>query len=115
MSPAELLDFVSPEALDRVLDETGFSRRLPGVVFRSPDFLAFEYRQWLSRTWLFVGRACDLPNVGDAQIVLGLALFLVRSGARRIEALHNACRHRGHRLIDGPCKGLKQLVCLYHH
>ena len=66
MSTYDLHDFVSAETLERVLDVDCLPRRLPGVVFRSQDFLNFEYQRWLARTWLFVGRASDLPEVGDA-------------------------------------------------
>ena len=64
--PKCLSDFVSPEAVVRVLNPGAFGRRLPGIAFRSREFLELEYARWLNRTWLFVGRAADLPRVGDA-------------------------------------------------
>ena len=112
--PKCLSDFVSPEAIGRVLNRGAFGSRLPGVAFRSGEFLGLEYERWLNRTWLFVGRAADLPQVGDACAVPGLPYFLVRSELRRIQAFHNACRHRGHRLVAATREGMQHIVCPYH-
>ena len=60
-----LSDLVSRQDIERVISPNGTLHRLPGVAFRSEDFLALEFRQWLSRTWLFVGRGADIPNAGD--------------------------------------------------
>ena len=105
---------ITAEQLAAVTAPGEFGRRLPGVVFRDPEFLALEYERWLARTWLFVGRQADLPDPGDARTVPGLPMFLVRDGDGEIRAFHNACRHRGHRLISEPCSGLRQIVCPYH-
>ena len=112
--PKHLLDFVSREALDRILNPGAFGRRLPGVAFRSQEFLGLEYERWLNRTWLFVGRASDLPRVGDARNVPGLPFFLVRSEPERVLAFHNACRHRGHRLVAEVRQAMQHIVCPYH-
>ncbi len=109
-----LSDFVSTDAIDRVLDPGAFGRRLPGIAYRSPEFLALEYERWLNRTWLFVGRAADLPRVGDMRSVPGLPYFLVRSEPGRIRAFHNACRHRGHRLVAEDRHAAPHIVCPYH-
>ena len=109
-----LSDFVSPEVIDRVLNPGTFGRRLPGIAFRSRGFLELEYARWLDRTWLFVGRAADLPRVGDARSVPGLPYFLVRSGPECIRAFHNACRHRGHRLVATTREAMPHIVCPYH-
>ena len=110
-----LSDFVSPEAIDRILAPGTIGRRLPGAAFRSRGFLGLEYARWLNRTWLFVGRAADLPRIGDARSVPGLPYFLVRGEARRIRAFHNACRHRGHRLVTEARHAMPHIVCPYHH
>ena len=109
-----LSDFVSPEAVDRVLHPGAIGCRLPGIAFRSREFLGLEYERWLNRTWLFVGRASDLPRVGDARSVPGMPYFLVRSEAQRIRAFHNACRHRGHRLVAEARQAMQHIVCPYH-
>ena len=75
---ASLRDFVSDAALERVTKGNGTLHRLPGVVFKDPDFLRLEFRNWLGKTWLFVGRGADLPEAGDSNTVPGLPIFLVR-------------------------------------
>ena len=112
--PTRLSDFVSPGTVDRVLNPGAFGCRLPGIAFRSREFLALEYERWLNRTWLFVGRGADLPRVGDTQSVSGLPYFLVRSEPQRIRAFHNACRHRGHRLVADARGAMQHIVCPYH-
>ena len=112
---ARLTDYIPAEAVDRVLSTEAVQHRLPGRVFRDPGYLALELDGWIARTWLFVGRMADLPAVGDARTAPGLPIFVVKSAPDRVRAFHNACRHRGHRLIAEPCHRLKKIVCPYHH
>lgn len=111
---ASLTDFVSRHSIEKVTNPNGTLHRLPGVVFKDSGFLALEYRAWFAKTWLFVGRGADLPNPGDCTTVPGLPIFMVRDKAGGLRAFHNACRHRGHRLVEEPRCGLKRLVCPYH-
>ena len=103
-------DFVGPEALARVNGENGIASRLPTVAYTDPGFLALEYRRWLRRTWLLVGRGQDMPNPGDVAPVLGHPYFLARNGGGEIGAFHNVCRHRGHTLVEAPCNRRDTLV-----
>lgn len=107
-------DFVDSEALARVSGVNGLSSRLPTVAYKNDEFLALEYQRWLSRTWMFVGRAHELPHPGDVAPIPGHPYFLVRNGEGAINAFHNVCRHRGHRLVDGPCNKRNALICPYH-
>ncbi len=107
-------DFYGAEALARVRGDNGLASRPPTVAYRDTDYLTFEYDRWLSRTWLFVGRAHELPNPGDAKPVPGHAYFLIRNGDGAINCFHNVCRHRGHELIAGPCHNKDTVVCPYH-
>ncbi|MEM7223139.1 MAG: SRPBCC family protein [Pseudomonadota bacterium] len=109
-----LSDLVTREDIDRVTSPNGTLHRLPGVAFRSEEFLALEFRRWLSRTWLFVGRGADIPNPGDGTTVPGLPVFLVRGRDGKIRAFLNACRHRGHRILKEPCQAKRLFVCPYH-
>ena len=111
---ASLRDFVSDAALERVTNGNGTLHRLPGVVFKDPEFLRLEFQNWLGKTWLFVGRGADLPEAGDSNTAPGLPIFLVRGKDGRIRAFHNACRHRGHRLVAEKRRGLLRFVCPYH-
>ena len=107
-------DFVDGEALARVRGEGGLHSRLPSAAYTDGGFLALEYRRWLARTWLYVGRGHEIPEPGDVLPVPGHPYFLVRNKAGDVRAFQNACRHRGHALVDGPCRGLRLFTCPYH-
>ena len=62
-----------------------------------------------------VGRAHEIPKVGDAMPVPGHPIFLVRDHQENIRAFYNSCRHRGHELISGSCHAGALIVCPYHH
>ena len=107
--------FLSRAERDRVLGKDGLCRRLPRKVYSDPDFHALEYRAWLDRTWLMVGRAHDIPQPGEVMPVPGHPVFLVRDQEHNIRAFYNSCRHRGHELVSEPCNVGPSLVCPYHH
>lgn len=109
-----LADFFSEDQIGQVLNGNGKLRRLPGAAFRSADYHQFELNAWLAKTWLFVGRGADTPNPGDAKPVPGYPMFIVRDDDGVMRVFHNACRHRGHRLVTAKCEGLKRLTCPYH-
>ena len=62
-----------------------------------------------------MGRAHEIPEPGDAIPVPGHPIFLIRDTHGEIRAFYNACRHRGHELIDTACNKLNGIVCPYHH
>jgi phenylpropionate dioxygenase-like ring-hydroxylating dioxygenase large terminal subunit len=107
-------EFVDGGALARVRGEGGLNSRLPTSAYTDPGFLALEYQRWLARTWLYVGRGHELPAAGDVMPVPGHPFFLVRDKKGEVRAFQNACRHRGHALVDGPCRGLRLFTCPYH-
>ena len=109
-----LSDLVARRDIDRVKSPNGSLHRLPGIAFRSERFLALEFSQWLSKTWLFVGRGADIPQAGDGTPVPGLPVFLMRGRDGQVRAFLNACRHRGHRILKEPCQAKRMLVCPYH-
>jgi len=107
-------EFVDGEALARVRGEGGLHSRLPSAAYTDSGFLALEYQRWLARTWLYVGRGHEIPEPGDVMPVPGHPVFLVRNKMGEVRAFQNACRHRGHALVDGPCRGLRLFTCPYH-
>jgi choline monooxygenase len=111
---ADFADFVDGEALARVRGENGLFSRLPSAAYTDSGFLALEYQRWLARTWLYVGRGHEIPNPGDVVPVPGHPFILVRNKTGEVRAFQNACRHRGHALVDGPCRGLRLFTCPYH-
>ena len=94
----------------------GIAHGLPGDAYTSEGQLALEYRRVFARHWTFVGFAHDAPQPGDAYPaqVAGQPILVARGEDRRLRAFHNVCRHRGHVLLRGACRGAKSLVCPYH-
>jgi phenylpropionate dioxygenase-like ring-hydroxylating dioxygenase large terminal subunit len=61
-----------------------------------------------------VAASRDIPAGGCLPVDLpDRAALLVRDGDGTLRAFHNACRHRGTRLVDAACEA-KALVCPYH-
>ena len=111
---SKLTEFFSDEEIARVMNGPGSLHRLPGSAFRSQAYHEFEQANWLDRTWLFVGRCSDIPNAGDVKPIPGYPMFLVRGTDSQVRVFHNACRHRGHRLVAEKGERRARLVCPYH-
>lgn len=117
MKATSLTDFISSEALSRLEAETDeIVRGLPGCVYTHEGLLRHEYDRLYSPSWIYVGNTHDIPNPGDAEPVslFGQPVLLVRNLQGKVNAFHNACRHRGTRLVPTACSGLRSLVCPYH-
>jgi len=88
---------------------------LPGYCYASPEWYAREIERVFLKEWLFVGRADQIPNVGDyvSLDILEAPVILVRDQQERIRAFSASCRHRGTRLVSGQgnCKAFR---CPYH-
>lgn len=83
--------------------------------YRCEEFYQFERERVWARSWVAVGYACQIPNVGDVMTVevADQPLIVLRDRAGVLRAFYNVCRHRGSRLVkqDGNCKVVR---CPYH-
>jgi nitrite reductase/ring-hydroxylating ferredoxin subunit len=88
---------------------------LPKEVYTSEEFFQFEKEAIFDHEWLCVGRADQIPTVGDYLVVTlsDEQLIVVRSkdGIRVMSAV---CQHRGMVLAEkaGNCA---RFTCPYHH
>lgn len=100
----------------RIRGPTEHARGLPNEVYVSGEVFELEKHRLFGRTWCFAGRASAIANRGDVipVEVAGVPLFLVRDSNDQIRAFHNVCPHRGARLIAGPTRTNRNLVCPYH-
>ena len=89
---------------------------LPNVVYTSESFEKIERAQIFRRTWVFAGFAHQIPNPGDMMPVeiAGSPLVLVRGRDARIRVFHNACRHRGAKLVLDAVQGSRSIICPNH-
>ena len=83
--------------------------------YYDPAFAELEKEKLWKKVWQFACREEDIPQVGDRvpYNVGELSYFIVRVGADRFKAFHNACLHRGTRLCDGQGGG-KTVRCPFH-
>lgn len=107
---------VSEEVLARLDGPTDEVRGLPNEAFTSEEFLELERKRLFPRTWMFAGRASEIPEPGDARPVdvAGHPVVLVRGKDNQIRAFQNVCLHRGARLVTEPVHGAAALTCPYH-
>ena len=95
----------------------GAARPLPGEAYVSPAWHEAERARLWSRHWVCLTAASHLPRPGDALPLelAGVPLFALRGRDGGVRVFHNACPHRGMRLVGqaGPVGAL--IVCPYHN
>ncbi len=103
-------------AIERALAPLEDAAGLPNAAFTSEAFFALEQERLFARSWVLAGFDRDLPQPGDLLpvTVAGAPIILARDKAGAIKAFHNACRHRGARLVAEACSGRNRITCPYH-
>lgn len=107
----------------RYLDESTYAQtRLPVSLastlipeaYYSEDFHAIERDRVWNRSWICVGYAHQLAQVGDTIVVrVDERSIIVTRAPDGIRAFHNVCRHRGAEILSAPgC--FKYFRCPYH-
>ena len=92
------------------------SKGLPSEAYTDKKFWAKECNTIFSNSWVFVGFAHELKNLGDVLPITvgGQPLVLVRNKNGNILAFHNVCSHRCLKLVDRPTNVGKIIRCPYH-
>lgn len=102
--------------LDRVLTSLPDAFALPAEAYTAPDIFAFEQDMLERHGWVCVGRADEVAELGAQRAVevAGEGLLIVRN-ADDVAVFVNACRHRGHELVQRGCSVKRATVwCAYH-
>lgn len=88
---------------------------LPGWCYTSPEWYRKELDTMFRKDWLCVGRAEQVPKVGDyfSIEVIGQPLIVVRDDGNKVRVQSALCRHRGAIITEkaGHCRAF---VCPYH-
>lgn len=94
------------------------------IPIRNFDKHRYLAREWMERertelwakTWLVAGLACDVAAPGQfITFEIGAESLIVARGIDGgLRAMHNACTHRGTRLVSEPFGTLRKFVCPYH-
>ncbi|HLW25552.1 MAG TPA: aromatic ring-hydroxylating dioxygenase subunit alpha [Steroidobacteraceae bacterium] len=89
---------------------------LPAWVYSHPALARLEIERILKPSWQIVCHVNSIPRVGDYETFdLGSeSVFVLRDRDGSIRAFHNACRHRGARLLDGTGQCAGPITCPYH-
>lgn len=87
---------------------------MPGAFYTDQSLFDWECATVLQNGWHCLGRADELPNVGDffTQQLLNEPLLITRT-QDGIHVLSNACRHRGMPVAKGAGNANRH-VCPYH-
>jgi choline monooxygenase len=116
MNERVALDQVVRDMHDAVSRPLNKAVGLPGAAFNDPDFLALENERLFARTWVAAASMSDIPEPGDAVLVVvaGLPLVILSDRDGAVRGFHNICRHRAMTVVAERCSGLKSLRCPWH-
>ena len=84
--------------------------------YLSCEWMECERTEVWAKTWLVAGLACDVATPGQYfTFEIGAESLIVARGIDgQLRAMHNACTHRGTRLVSEPMGVLRKFVCPYH-
>lgn len=113
--PEENMDLIFT-ALEKVLKtgpENAFT--MPGEFYTSESLLELEREQLFSARWICVGRAEEIPQIGDyfTTQLTDEPVIIIRQPNHQIKALSNVCRHRAMPLVEGT-GNTRAFTCSYH-
>ena len=98
-----------------VLRPPAEAESLPSWAYTDAEFLERERERLFRAHWLCIGREDQVARPGDymTREIAGASLIVVRGRDGAVRAFHNACRHRGARLLEGE-GSCKAISCPYH-
>lgn len=86
-------------------------------IFIDEELFALEMEHLFANTWVYVGHASQVPNVGDfyTTTVGDQPVVMVRHTDKSIKVLHNRCPHKGVKVAGEACGNTgKFFRCPYH-
>jgi Rieske 2Fe-2S family protein len=87
---------------------------IPKGRYIDPEFLQLEVERLFPRTWLNACRVDEVERVGDfVEFEIGDQSIIVVRSDEGLRAYHNACRHRGTKLIEGEGR-IGEFRCPFH-
>jgi nitrite reductase/ring-hydroxylating ferredoxin subunit len=106
----------SRDALQSVPHRMEDTRLVPTERYYDEAFFKLEGERLWPRVWQMACRLEEIPNLGDftEYTILGRSVIVVRTKTG-VKAFHNACRHRGVRLVSEPgnCE-IRGFNCPFH-
>ncbi|MBV8341604.1 MAG: aromatic ring-hydroxylating dioxygenase subunit alpha [Gammaproteobacteria bacterium] len=107
---------ISAARLAQVLRPIAQARGLPNVAYTSEDYFRYERETLIAHTWAGITFVDDLPERPFALPVefMGLPLLVTRDRHGTLRVFHNACSHRGMKLVAEPGEIRGVITCRYH-
>jgi phenylpropionate dioxygenase-like ring-hydroxylating dioxygenase large terminal subunit len=107
-------DAVDLEAKQPFVDN-GLDVHDPGRYY-DPEFMAREWDQLWTRSWLIAGIETDIPEPGDYSVFrIGReSIIIVRQEDGSVKAMYNVCAHRGNQLVQNDRGSVMQFTCAFH-
>jgi phenylpropionate dioxygenase-like ring-hydroxylating dioxygenase large terminal subunit len=94
------------------------STRVDVAAMLTPEHFALEREKIFRRAWLMVGHTDDVPQRGSYVVfdvpTFNTSLLIVRGQDDQVRVFHNACRHRGNKLVRGGEGCRKSFMCNFH-
>lgn len=89
--------------------------RIPKQRYFDAAFYALETEKFWPRVWQMACRLEEIPKAGDfvEYEILDESIIVIRVDEVSVRAYHNACRHRGVKLVEGN-GSRRTLVCPFH-
>jgi Rieske 2Fe-2S family protein len=90
--------------------------RVPVARYYDPEFYQMECELLWPHVWQMACRLDEIPEPGDFVEYenLGKSVVVVRTGATEVKAYHNACRHRGLKLVEDRGSLPNGFICPFH-
>jgi phenylpropionate dioxygenase-like ring-hydroxylating dioxygenase large terminal subunit len=91
-------------------------RSMPAWVYTHPELTRLEYERILKPSWQIACHVSQIPAAGDYVTfeLGGDSVIVLRDAGGTIRGLHNVCRHRGTRLLEGSGRCAGRITCPYH-
>lgn len=92
--------------------------RVPIAEKIRPEQYQEELTKVFGRAWLCVAHTADVPEPGNYTVVevptFNASLLVSRGADGRVRAFHNACTHRGNKLVREGSGSRRQFTCNFH-
>src|SRR3954454_14689268 len=103
----------NPESVRALVRE----REVHRDVYTDPEVFQLGMEHVFGTTWIYVGHAGQVPNVGDyfSTTIGTRPVVMVRDTDGSIRVLHNRCPHKGTRVANEQCGNVGRFFrCPYH-
>jgi len=97
------------------VNEVQVPRSMPPSFYTNEHMLPAEIDALFIEGWVCVGRADEIPNIGDFYTLelFSEPLIVTRKKDNDVAVLSNVCRHRGSQILQGR-GNKKRFTCPYH-